>query len=71
MKISMIGENAGIIWRTLESKGNLSLEQLQSETELQTPSFYAAIGWLARENKISFANENDVITVRLYQERYN
>ena len=30
MKISMIGENAGIIWRTLESKGNLSLEQLQS-----------------------------------------
>jgi len=49
---------------------NLSLEQLQSETELQTPSFYAAIGWLARENKISFANENNIIIVRLYQERY-
>ena len=65
MKISMIGENAGIIWRTLESKGNLSLEQLQSETELQTPAFYAAIGWLAREGKVNVNEAEAEVEVTL------
>jgi len=70
MEKRIIGENAGIVWRTLESKGKLSFEQLQAETGLNMPDVFAAIGWLAREDKISFNEENGVISVRLYQERY-
>ena len=62
-----IGENAGIVWRTLENKGS---EELQAETNLDQLQLFTAIGWLAREDKISFNKENDIISVRLYQERY-
>ena len=70
MDKNLIGENAGIVWRVLESKGSLSFEALQEETELDPPEFFAAIGWLAREDKISFDKENGITSVRLYQERY-
>ena len=70
MEKSIIGENAGIVWRTLESKGCLSYEQLQAETELDLAAMFAAIGWLAREDKISFNKENGITSVCLYQERY-
>ena len=63
-----IGENAGIVWRTLENKGSLSFEELQAETNLDQLQLFTAIG--AREDKISFNKENDIISVRLYQERY-
>jgi hypothetical protein len=65
-----IGENAGIVWRTLENKGSLSFDELQVETKLNQLQLFTAIGWLARENKISFNKENDIMSVRLYQERY-
>ena len=65
-----IGENAGIVWSTLENKGSLSFEELQAETNLDQLQLFTAIGWLAREDKISFNKENDIISVRLYQERY-
>ena len=70
MDKNLIGENAGIVWHVLESKGSLSFEALQEETELDLPEFFAAIGWLAREDKISFDKENGITSVRLYQERY-
>ncbi|MBR4645419.1 MAG: winged helix-turn-helix domain-containing protein [Bacteroidaceae bacterium] len=70
MEKRIIGENAGIVWRTLESKGSLSYEQLQAETELDMAAMFAAIGWLAREDKISFNKENGITSVCLYQERY-
>ena len=70
MQKKQIGENAGIVWRTLEKKGSLSIEGLQNETELDLPAVFMAIGWLARENKISFNKENGITSLRLYQERY-
>lgn len=70
MEARQIGENAGILWRKLESKGSLNFEELATETGLDAAAVFAAIGWLAREGKISFTKENDVTTVRLYQERY-
>lgn len=70
MDKAQIGENAGIVWRTLENKGSLSFEELQAETKLDQLQLFTAIGWLAREDKISFNKENDIISVRLYQERY-
>lgn len=67
---AQIGEYAGQIWRVLESKGDLSLEALQEETGLDLPELFSAIGWLARENKVSFNKQNGVTCVSLYQERY-
>ena len=60
MEKSIIGENAGIIWRTLENKGRLSYDQLQAETELEPAAMFAAIGWLAREDKISFLQRTEL-----------
>lgn len=65
-----IGEDAGIVWRTLESKGCLTIEELKTETGLDLPALFTAIGWLAREDKINFNKENGITSVRLYQERY-
>jgi hypothetical protein len=70
MDKAQIGENAGIVWRTLESKGSLSFEELQTETNLNLLQVFTAVGWLAREDKISFNKENGITSVRIYQEKY-
>ena len=46
------GANAGKIWKVLEKHGNLTENKLIKNTRLCEEDFYAAIGWLARENKI-------------------
>lgn len=70
MDKAQIGENAGIVWRTLESKGSLSFEELQTETNLDLLQVFTAVGWLAREDKISFNKENGITSVHIYQEKY-
>lgn len=51
-KIEDFGLNAGKIWETLNSNGALTQTTLLKKTKLKDDEFYAAIGWLARENKI-------------------
>ena len=46
------GRNAGRIWETLRSHGPLPETRLINLTKLKEHEFYAAVGWLARENKI-------------------
>ena len=46
------GQNAGKVWRTLNSHSICAEDQLIRETNLSNKDFYVAIGWLARENKI-------------------
>ncbi len=65
-----IGNFAGIVWRTLSDKGSLSFENLQRETLLDTESICTAIGWLARENKIEFNEQNGITFFYVYQEKY-
>jgi len=50
------GRNAGMIWQTLEKYGQLSKENLQEKTQLRTYEIDIAVGWLAREDKISYDN---------------
>ena len=51
MDKATIGTNAGIVWRTINESGRpWKYEELKSATN-------AAIGWLARENKIEFDTE--------------
>ena len=51
-----IGLNAGAIWNTMDAnhdKHVWDVEELQQATGLSVPDFYAALGWLARENKVA------------------
>ena len=61
---------AGIVWRTLNEKGKLSFEDLQRETMLDSESVSTAIGWLAREDKIEFDEQNGIIAFYVFHERY-
>ena len=70
MDKEQIGNLAGIVWRTLSEKGKLSFEDLQHETMLDSESVNAAIGWLAREDKINFDEQNGITAFYVYQERY-
>jgi predicted transcriptional regulator len=49
---SQIGENAGKIWQVITHRGVATLDEIESETNLNPNELQAAIGWLARENKI-------------------
>ena len=51
-KIDEFGRNAGKIWTTLNAHGSLTQTKLMKKTKLKDFEFYAAVGWLARENKI-------------------
>ena len=53
-----IGTNAGIIWNTLHEQGESSIDVLNQETHLQKSQIYEAVGWLAREDKLSFSTEH-------------
>lgn len=55
-----IGENAGIVWRFLNSNSERRWEfsEVKEGTGLDDLQLSAAIGWLARENKIQFELEH-------------
>ncbi len=53
---SLFGEQAGTVWKTLHEKGPLSESDLLNVTHLPNQQLHAAIGWLARENKIRKEN---------------
>ncbi len=46
------GEKAGVVWSALKENGPLSIAVLKRRTRLSSNELYAALGWLARENKI-------------------
>ena len=51
-KIEEFGRNAGKVWETLDAHGSLTQTNLTKKTKIKDDEFYAAVGWLARENKI-------------------
>jgi hypothetical protein len=50
--IDEFGQNAGKVWQMLNLKGPLSETKLMNFTFLSDRQIRAAVGWLARENKI-------------------
>lgn len=48
-----IGITAGAIWHALDTKGEMTLAALKKEVNGKAPMFEWAIGWLAREGKIT------------------
>ena len=52
----IIGENAGILWRLLNTDAHKKwqLAEIKKSTGLDDLELASAIGWLAREDKIQF-----------------
>ena len=52
MNTDTIGMNAGLVWNALNDAEAMGLKQLKKVTKLKEKELYAAIVWLAREDKI-------------------
>lgn len=50
--VEEFGLNAGRVWTVLNSNGPINEIQLIENSSLRKNELFAAIGWLARENKI-------------------
>ncbi len=64
MLIEKIGNNAGLVWAALEN-GELNVKALKKATKLTEKDLNLALGWLAREGKVSFKAEEAEIFVSL------
>lgn len=53
MNAEAIGAWAGLVWTALSEADVLGLKQLKKITKLKDKEVFAAIGWLAREGKVS------------------
>ena len=65
MENTRIGLNAGKVWRILNEKGELSMFELCLELCLTFEEVSVAIGWLARVNKISFREKDNMLFVKI------
>ena len=54
--ITKIGENAGLVWGALQN-GAQGLKALKKATKLKNDDLFLALGWLAREGKLTFTVE--------------
>ena len=57
MEINNIGNNAGLVWNALNANGKMTEAKLKKETGLASAEFFAALGWLAREDKLNVVTE--------------
>ena len=63
--INNIGETAGQVYQVLEKNGELTLARLKTVTKATDFLLSAAIGWLARENKIELDQKGKSVKVSL------
>lgn len=54
-----IGINAGKVWESLKNNERWSYSDLKKAVGLSDRDLNAAIGWLAREDKIDFEGSQD------------
>ena len=59
--INKIGENAGLVWGALQN-GAQGIKAIKKATKLKNEELYLALGWLAREGKLTF-NETEAATI--------
>lgn len=60
-----IGENAGRVWQILSDNAKWSYGSLKRKSGLKDKDLGAALGWLARENKIEFEQEEEELYLYL------
>ena len=59
MTPELIATWAGLVWNALNEADVLDNKQIKKMTKLKDKELYAALGWLARENKITFEESGD------------
>lgn len=64
MNVEMIGANAGKIWNALQN-GALSNKALKKATKLKEVELNLALGWLAREGKLTFTELEEETIIAL------
>ena len=60
-----IGILAGNVWGILNKKGPMTLTQLKKLVNEKDFTLHAAIGWLAREDKLEFQKSGNSIKIIL------
>ena len=60
-----IGFDAGCVWKVLDSQGVKSIKELKKTAKLTERELYAAIGWLSREEKLTFQQVENELLVSL------
>ncbi len=64
--IELIGTNAGLVWNTLNKGGKQSVKEVKKATKIKADKdLYAALGWLAKEGKLSFEEVEGELFVAL------
>ena len=64
--IETIGKNAGLVWKALNENGAMNVKSLKKVTKIRTEKdLYAALGWLAREEKLAFTEKEQELQVSL------
>lgn len=56
--VLQIGDLAGIVWKTLDENGPLSLAKLVKHIDAPRDTIMQALGWLAREDKLTIEDTN-------------
>lgn len=59
MNTETIGQNAGLVWEALNVGEALGTKRIKKITKLKDKELYAALGWLAREDKVNFQETED------------
>jgi hypothetical protein len=59
---SKIGSDAGRIWKIMDIWGEVNFPTMKRLAEIDEIEIYAALGWLARENKVD-VNENQMFNL--------
>ncbi len=52
-----IGLAAGEVWRYLDANGPSAADTMKRKLKMGSDLFYAAVGWLAREDKLQIRSE--------------
>ncbi|MDR0426977.1 MAG: winged helix-turn-helix domain-containing protein [Dysgonamonadaceae bacterium] len=60
-----IGLDAGRVWSILNEEGAKTVKELKKSSKLTDKEIFAAIGWLAREEKLLFEETDSDICLSL------
>lgn len=66
--VQLIGETAGQVWHSLNESGTISLAKLTRDIDASRDTVMQAVGWLAREGKITVDENSRGRTVTLIAE---
>ena len=64
-ELGQIGETAGVVWHVLADQGPTTFAPLIETIGVPESLFFMAVGWLARENKITIESHDGDYEIRL------